>query len=138
MEKAVKVQSICQAALEDLIQIDQKDETLTYRVPLEHLDRLNQFSLTYFMLHRCLTTLSKHYQSTVYLIEVEQKRYDCVVAKINDTLSMRTAIDSELVFVSRLIYPRVWIILTFFTLLAALCVHLTGVGQSKQLPEPHC
>ncbi|XP_052840376.1 LOW QUALITY PROTEIN: cilia- and flagella-associated protein 206 [Drosophila gunungcola] len=108
MERAVKMRSICQAALDDLVKIDHKDETLTYRVPLEHLDRLNQLSLTYFMQHRCLTTLSEHYHSTVYLIEVEQKRYNCVVAKINDTLSMRTAIDSELVFPHFVYISQVW------------------------------
>ncbi|XP_016989490.1 cilia- and flagella-associated protein 206 [Drosophila rhopaloa] len=108
MEKAVKMRSICQAALDDLIEIDHKDETLTYRVPLEHLERLNQFSLTYFMQHRCLTTLNESYLSTVYLIEVEQKRYDCVIAKINDALSMRTAIDSELVFPHFVYISQVW------------------------------
>lgn len=104
MEKAVKMRSLCQAAVGELIHIDHMDETLTYRVPLGHLDRLNQFTLTYFMQHRCLTALKESYQSTVYLIEVEHKRYKCVVAKINDTLSMRTAIDSELIFVSGLSY----------------------------------
>ncbi|XP_017051238.1 cilia- and flagella-associated protein 206 [Drosophila ficusphila] len=108
MDKAVKMRSICQAALDDLIEIDHKDETLTYHVPLEHLNRLNQFSLTYFMMHRCLTTLSESYQSTVYLIETEQKRYDCVVCKINDTLSMRTAIDSELIFPHFVYLSQVW------------------------------
>ncbi|XP_039479968.1 cilia- and flagella-associated protein 206 [Drosophila santomea] len=108
MGRAVKMQSTCQAALDELINIDHKDETLTYRVPLEHLDRLNQFSVTYFMLHRCLTTLNEHYQKTVYLIEVEQKRYQCVICKIDDTLSMRTAIDSELIFPHFVYLSQVW------------------------------
>lgn len=99
MEKAIEVRNMCQAVLEELVTIDSMQETISYKVPLEHMDRLNQFSLTYCMLHRCLTTLNSNYQTTAYLIEVELKRYNCVVAKINETLVMRTAIESELVFV---------------------------------------
>ncbi|KAH8253019.1 hypothetical protein KR032_003202 [Drosophila birchii] len=108
MEQAVNMRSLCQAAIDELIYIDHKDETLTYQVPLNHLDRLNQFTLTFFMLHRCLTTLHDSFQSTEYLIEVEQKRYNCVVAKINEALSMRTAIESELIFPHFVYLSQVW------------------------------
>ncbi|XP_017025257.1 cilia- and flagella-associated protein 206 [Drosophila kikkawai] len=108
MEQAVKMRSLCQAAVDDLIHIDHKEETLTYGVPLGHMDRLNQYTLTYCMMHRCLTTLNESYESTQYLVEVEQKRYTCVVAKINDALSMRTAIDSELIFPHFVYLSQVW------------------------------
>ncbi|XP_017093867.2 cilia- and flagella-associated protein 206 [Drosophila bipectinata] len=108
MEKADGVRNICQAALEELVTIDSKEEMISYKVPLEHMDRLNQFSLTYCMLHRCLTTLNSNYQTTAYLIEVELKRYNCVVAKINETLAMRTAIESELIFPHFVYIAQVW------------------------------
>ncbi|EDV36003.1 uncharacterized protein Dana_GF12186 [Drosophila ananassae] len=108
MEKANGVRNICQALLEELVTIDSMAETISYKVPLEHMDRLNQFSLTYCMLHRCLTTLNSNYQTTAYLIEVELKRYNCVVAKINETLSMRTAIESELIFPHFVYIAQVW------------------------------
>ncbi|SPP73829.1 cilia- and flagella-associated protein 206 [Drosophila guanche] len=108
LDEAAKMQSLCQTAIGSLIRLDPKDTTMTYRVPLEHLQRLNQFTLTYAMLQRCLGALHRSYERTVYLIEVERNRYDCVVAKINDTLAMRTAIDSELIFPHFVYISQVW------------------------------
>ncbi|XP_033247502.1 cilia- and flagella-associated protein 206 [Drosophila miranda] len=108
LDGAAKMQSLCQAAIDEMIYLDPKDTTMTYRVPLEHLQRLNQFTIIYAMQQRCLDALHRSYESTVYLIEVERKRYECVVAKINDTLAMRTAIDSELIFPHFVYISQVW------------------------------
>ncbi|XP_001360994.2 cilia- and flagella-associated protein 206 [Drosophila pseudoobscura] len=108
LDGAAKMQSLCQAAIDEMIYLDPKDTTMTYRVPLEHLQRLNQFTIIYTMQQRCLDALHRSYESTVYLIEVERKRYECVVAKINDTLAMRTAIDSELIFPHFVYISQVW------------------------------
>ncbi|XP_068146827.1 cilia- and flagella-associated protein 206 [Drosophila tropicalis] len=108
LQQASKMRTFCQMAVNENIKIDANDMTLTHRVPLEGLQRLNQFSLIYAMFYRCLNTLHLSYENTKYLVNVEQKRYQCVIAKINDTLSMRTAIESELIFPHFVYLSQVW------------------------------
>ncbi|XP_001987562.2 LOW QUALITY PROTEIN: cilia- and flagella-associated protein 206 [Drosophila grimshawi] len=98
----------CQTAVSDQLQFNCKETQLLYRVPLEQLHRINQFTVTFYMLQRCLTALKRSYEHTAYLVSVETGRYECVVAKINDTLSMRTSIQSELIFPHFVYLSKVW------------------------------
>lgn len=100
LERLKDVSGKCQAAISEQLQFNCKETTLYYRVPLEQLQRINQFTVTFNSLMRCLLELQRSYEHTAYMISVETGRYDCVIAKINDTLYMRSAIDSELIFVS--------------------------------------
>ncbi|XP_062128988.1 cilia- and flagella-associated protein 206 [Drosophila sulfurigaster albostrigata] len=108
LERMDNMSGNCQRAISKQLKFSNQDTTLHYQVPLEQLQRINQFTITFIMLHRCLTTLKLSYEHTAYLIGVEKERYDCVVAKINDTLAMRTAIDSELVFPHFVYLSKVW------------------------------
>lgn len=96
----------CQTAISEQLQFSNKETKLYYRVPLEQLHRINQYTMTFIMLRRSLDTLQASYKETEYLISVEKGRYDCVVHKINNTLCMRNAINSELVFVSNTEFKR--------------------------------
>lgn len=105
-EKALKrlrdLAAKCQKAISKQLEFNNKETLLFYHVPLEHLQRINQYTVTFIMLRRSLDALQRSYKETEYLISIEKGRYDCVVSKINDTLCMRTAIKSELVFVSKI------------------------------------
>ncbi|EDW05036.1 GH22432 [Drosophila grimshawi] len=97
-----------ESCISDQLQFNCKETQLLYRVPLEQLHRINQFTVTFYMLQRCLTALKRSYEHTAYLVSVETGRYECVVAKINDTLSMRTSIQSELIFPHFVYLSKVW------------------------------
>lgn len=108
LERLKVLSGKCQMAINEQLQLNNKETMLYYHMPLEQLHRINQFTITFIMLRRCLTTLKQSYEHTSYLVGVEKDRYDCVVAKINDTLAMRTAIDSELIFPHFVYLSKVW------------------------------
>ncbi|KAL7735097.1 hypothetical protein ACLKA6_002062 [Drosophila palustris] len=108
LERLKGLSGNCQTAIAEQLELDNAATMLHYRVPLEQLQRINQFTVTFIMLRRCLMALKESYEHTAYLVGVEKDRYDCVVAKINDTLAMRTAIDSELIFPHFVYLSKVW------------------------------
>ncbi|XP_017839183.1 cilia- and flagella-associated protein 206 isoform X2 [Drosophila busckii] len=114
LKRLTRVQAECQSIISEQLTFNTKEELLFYKVPLEQLHRVNQFTLTFVMQQRCLLALKRSYEHTAYLIGVEQGRYDCVVAKINDTLLLRTAIDSELIFPHFVYLSKVWCNLTHY------------------------
>ncbi|TDG50727.1 hypothetical protein AWZ03_002716 [Drosophila navojoa] len=108
LERLRELSSRCQTAISEQLQFDCKETTLYYGVPFAQLDRINQFTITFNMLMRCLVALQSSYEHTTYLLSVETGRYDCVVAKINASLAMRTSIDSELIFPHFVYLAKVW------------------------------
>ncbi|EDW58869.1 cilia- and flagella-associated protein 206 [Drosophila virilis] len=108
LERLKDLSGKCQAAISEQLQFNCKETTLYYRVPLEQLQRINQFTVTFNSLMRCLLELQRSYEHTAYMVSVESGRYNCVIAKINDTLYMRSAIDSELIFPHFVYLSKVW------------------------------
>ncbi|XP_030379625.1 cilia- and flagella-associated protein 206 [Scaptodrosophila lebanonensis] len=102
------LRSICHSVISEQLDVDTRENIIVYRVPLEKLQWLNQYSITFSIQERCLRLLQENFESTAYLLNRERERYDCVVAKINETLVMRTAIESELVFPHFVYLGEVW------------------------------
>lgn len=138
LERLKELSSRCQTAISEQLQFDCKETTLYYGVSLAQLDRINQFTITFNMLMRCLIALQSSYEHTTYLLSVETGRYDCVVAKINATLAMRTSIESELIFVSiNWSCPGRSLIYSYCCFAAALCLSCQGLGESESLLQSH-
>lgn len=68
--------------------------------PLNKLHEINKFVILYEVYKRNLLQAKEVFEKTRYFIEVAQKKFNCVVDKINEILKFRSAIESEMIFVS--------------------------------------
>lgn len=88
------------SALQKLIKINVKEKNVICLQPMARVREINKFVVLFEGYRYNLQQLREVFGKTQYLIEVAQKKFKCVVEKINEILKYRSAIESKLIFVS--------------------------------------
>lgn len=90
--------------MQEIFEVNVQQRNLYSYRPLIQIREVNKFVVLFEVYKKCLEKAKKVFEKTVYQLEVDQKKFDCVVEKINETLRYRSAIESELIFVSMYVY----------------------------------
>lgn len=77
-------------------------ELILHKMTTEKLDEINGYISLIYQYRWCLQKLLVILHESQYFTKVEEKKFHCVMLKINDTLKYRAAIESEKIFVSRM------------------------------------
>lgn len=88
------------SSIKNLIQLNVEEEKVYCYAAIEKTREINKFIILYVIYKRHLKHLIEIYEKTEYLISVGIGKLKCVMEKIHDVLKFRTAIQSEIVFVS--------------------------------------
>lgn len=87
-------------ALQELFEINIHLKSVFCLRSLHQLREINKFIIFFEIYRKYLEKTRSVFEKTVYLIDVAQKKFNCVIEKINEILKFRSAIESELIFVS--------------------------------------
>lgn len=101
IDRALYLKQIGSKALQDLFEINIELKSIFCLRSLHQLREINKFVIFFEIYRTNLEKALSVFEKTIYLIEVAQKKFDCVVEKINEILKFRSAIESELIFVSK-------------------------------------
>lgn len=99
IERAVKLIAKGNECFARLIVLDVQEQKVKSLWPIIKLRETNKFVMLFESYRRYLIDIQTIFKKTQYLIEVNEKKFDCVVNKINDILKFRSAVESELIFV---------------------------------------
>lgn len=88
-------------AIGNLIQVDTKEKKVHCKWPIEKVREINKYVILFSSYDKLLKNIVEAFEKTEYLVNLDQKKMDCIIEKINEILKYRTAIESELVFVSK-------------------------------------
>lgn len=87
-------------AMGRLIRVDTKDKKVHCKWPIEKVREINKYVILFSSYDTLVKKIVESFEKTEYLVSLDQKKMDCIIEKINDILKYRTAIESQLVFVS--------------------------------------
>lgn len=87
-------------ATQKLLKINIKEKNVYCLQPFARVREINKFVVLFEGYRYNLLQLREVFEKTQYLIEVAQKKFSCVVEKLNEILKYRSAIESKLIFVS--------------------------------------
>uniref|UniRef100_A0A1A9WWF8 Cilia- and flagella-associated protein 206 n=1 Tax=Glossina brevipalpis TaxID=37001 RepID=A0A1A9WWF8_9MUSC len=125
VERAVKLiakGNDCFAGCIGLYVHEQKIKSLW---PIAKLRETNKFIILFESYRRYLIHIQTTFNKTQYLIEVNEKKFDCVVNKINEILKYRSAVESELIFPHFVYLSELW------TTLVLYLSHITEIIKIK-------
>lgn len=86
--------------MQDFVIIRVKQQDANLMSPLSKLREINKFVILFHLYKRYLEQIKPVFEKVQHLIQVSQKKFNCVVDKIKETIKFRSAIESELIFVS--------------------------------------
>ncbi|KAL9917744.1 cilia- and flagella-associated protein 206 isoform 1-T2 [Glossina fuscipes fuscipes] len=108
IDRAIKLIAKGNECFADLIVLDVHEEKVKSLWPIAKLRDTNKFVMLFESYRRYLIHLQTIFNKTQYLIEVNEKKFDCVVNKINEILKFRSAVESELIFPHFVYLSELW------------------------------
>lgn len=126
LDAGLKRSSVCiqkgTQAVSNAIVINVAEQNVQCISPLKKVHEINKFVVLFLVYERCLGHIKEIFEKTQHLIDANQKKFISVLDKINDILKYRSAIETELIFVSKtllvsLIYIMVIYIFCFSLIL---------------------
>ncbi|KAM7341866.1 cilia- and flagella-associated protein 206 isoform 2-T2 [Cochliomyia hominivorax] len=100
--------------VQELFKIDVQQEIIYYLRPCHRLHEINQFVVFFEIYRMNLEKALDAFEKTQYLIDVGEKKFYCVIEKINETLKYRSAIESELIFPHFVYLSELWTSLNLY------------------------
>ncbi|XP_065367319.1 cilia- and flagella-associated protein 206 [Calliphora vicina] len=111
--------------VQELIKINVQLKNISCLRPLTQVREVNKFVVLFEVYSKNLEKAKAAFEKTLYLIEMAEKKFDCVVEKINDILKYRSAIESELIFPHFVYLSEIW------TSLVLYLNHLVEINKIK-------
>lgn len=106
LNRAIKLIDKGIELIQNIITIDNKQQILQTLWPIIKVHEVNKYIILFVGYKQRLKNIANLFERAEYLIDVNKKRFQCVVSKINDILKYRSAIEAELIYVRRINYPN--------------------------------
>ncbi|XP_037817785.1 cilia- and flagella-associated protein 206 [Lucilia sericata] len=108
MERALFFKQSGSNVMQELIAVNVHLKVIFCLRPLIQIREINKFVVLFEVYRKNLEKAKKSFEKTLYLIEVAEKKFNCVVEKINEILKFRSAIESELIFPHFVYLSEIW------------------------------
>ncbi|XP_046810445.1 cilia- and flagella-associated protein 206 [Lucilia cuprina] len=108
IERALFFKQSGSNVMQELIEINVHLKMIICLRPLVQIREINKFVILFEVYRKNLEKAKNTFEKTLYLIEVAEKKFNCVVEKINEILKFRSAIESELIFPHFVYLSEIW------------------------------
>lgn len=104
LDEGLKRASMCiqkgTRIMQSLIRVDTVQQKVQYFYAAAKTREINKFVILFLVYRRHLERIKGEFEKTQSLIEVTQKKFKCVIDKISDIIKHRSAIETDVIFVS--------------------------------------